>query len=139
MKVLCSAAEKLGVTIAVEGVSSFVINSPERMHRLMTELNSPNMAVIFDPLNLLTISNYDKQDELIKNMFELLGDKIVAIHLKDFGIVDGKLKQCKIGDGIMNIPLLFSLIRKYKPQIPVILEEIDENDLLSTISYLEQI
>lgn len=139
MSVLRDAAEKLGVTIAVEGVSFFVINSPERMHRLITELNSPNMAVIFDPLNLITMENYESQEELFEKMFSLLGEKIVAIHLKDFELTDGGIRQCPLGKGIMNIPLLLSIIRERKPNIPVILEEVKEDDLVRSLEYLNGI
>ena len=131
MKVLRDAAEKLGVMIAVEAVSGFVINSPEKMHRLISDLDSPNMAVIFDILNLFTVDNYRHQDEIIQKMFELLSDKIEVIHLKDFKVEDNQLKQCPIGEGLMNIPLILSLIKEYKPRIPVILEEVREEDLLS--------
>ena len=81
MKDLKDAAEKLGVMIAVEAVSCFVISSPERMLRLVNDLNSPNIVVIFDLLNLLTIDNYKNQEEIIDKAFVLLGDKIAVIHL----------------------------------------------------------
>ena len=84
MKYLRDNAEKLGVIIAVEGVSAFVIDTPEKMYRLLKDLNSPNIAVIFDLLNLLTVENYKEQEKIIDKMFDLLGDKIAIIHLKDF-------------------------------------------------------
>lgn len=136
MRTLCTAAEKLGVMIAVEGVSMFVINTPERLHRLITELDSPNMVAIFDPLNLLTVENYTRQDELFDTMFSLLGDKIAVVHLKDFKVVDNRLRQCPIGEGLMNIPRLLSLIKQHKPHLPVILEEVKEDDLMRTVNYL---
>ena len=139
MSVLRDAAEKLGVTIAVEAVSFFVINSPERMHRLITELNSPNMAVIFDPLNLITLENYNGQEALFNKMFELLGEKIAVIHLKDFKVVGDHLEQCPIGEGLMNIPLLLSIIKERKPNIPIILEEVKEKDLLRSVEYLNSL
>ena len=136
MKFLCSQAEKLGVTIAVEGVFDFVIGTPKLMHRLVSDLNSPNIAVIFDVFNLLTISNYKKQDEIMKEMFDLLGDKIAIIHLKDFKVVENKLVQCKIGEGILNIPLLLSLIKENKPRIPIVLEEVKEELLVESMNIL---
>lgn len=134
MKYLRDNAEKLGVTVAVEGVSAFVIDSPEKMLRLVNDLNSPNVAVIFDLLNLLTIDNYKNQEQIIDAAFELLGDKISVIHLKDFIAEDGKLKQCEIGKGICNIPYLLSVIKDRKPNIPIILEETREDDLPRAIN-----
>lgn len=134
MKYLRDNAEKSGVIIAVEGVSAFVIDTPEKMLRLVNDLNSPNIAVIFDLLNLLTPENHQNQEQIIDTAFELLGDKIAVIHLKDFIADDGKLKQCEIGKGICNIPYLLSVIKDRKPNIPIILEETREDDLPRAIN-----
>ena len=139
MKVLRDAAEKLGVMIAVEAVSCFVINSPEKMLRLLKDLDSPNILVIFDLLNLLTIENYINQEEIIDIAFELLGDKISVIHLKDFIIEDNQLKQCPIGEGLINIEKILSIIKTRKPQIPIILEETLERDAMVAENYLKEI
>lgn len=138
MKFLCAEAEKLGVTIAIEGVFDFVIGTPKLMHRLVSDLNSPNIAVIFDIFNLLTIDNYKDQDKIMKEMFDLLEDEIAIIHLKDFKVVGNKLEQCKIGEGILNIPLFLSLIKDKKPCIPIILEEVKEDVLVESMRYLDR-
>ena len=138
MKVLRDAAEKLGVMIAVEAVSYFVINSPERMLRLVNDLNSPNILVIFDLLNLLTIDNYKNQEEIIDTAFELLGDKISVIHLKDFIIVDNQLRQCELGKGLLNISKILAVIKNYKLQVPIILEETKEDNLACSLGYLNR-
>ena len=139
MSFLRDNAEKLGVIIAVEAVSFFVINSPERMHRLISELDSPNMAVIFDLLNLITLENYNNQEEIINKAFELLREKIAVIHLKDFNIVDGCIRQCPLGEGLVNIPYLLSMVKKHKPNVPVILEEVKEDDLIRSLNYLNSL
>lgn len=69
-------------------------------------------------------------------MFDLLGDKIAIIHLKDFKAVENKLEQCRIGEGSLNIPYLLSLIKKNKPHIPIILEEVKEEALTETMKFL---
>ncbi|MBR6509059.1 MAG: sugar phosphate isomerase/epimerase [Clostridia bacterium] len=139
MKVLRDAAEKLGVMIAVEAVSCFVINSPERMLRLLNDLDSPNILVIFDLLNLLTIENYKNQEEIIDTAFELLGDKISVIHLKDFIVEENLLKQCPIGEGLINIEKILSIIKTRKPNIPIILEETRGEDSGLAINHLNRI
>lgn len=139
MKVLRDAAEKLGVMIAVEAVSCFVINSPEKMLRLLKDLDSPNILVIFDLLNLLTIENYKNQEKIIDTAFELLGNKISVIHLKDFIIEDNQLKQCPIGEGLVNIEKILSVIKTCKSNIPVVLEETTEDNLIQSLQKLNQI
>ena len=51
----------------------------------------PNLQIIFDPVNLLDISNYQNRDVIIEEAIELLGDDIAMVHMKDFVVQDGKL------------------------------------------------
>lgn len=129
MKILVSNAEKLGVMIGVEGVSVFVIDTPQKMKRLIDDLNSPNVLTIFDPVNYLNEENYKNQDKIITDTFEMLGDRMGAIHVKDFVVEDGKLKDVVPGEGILNFELIVSLAQKYKPHMPFLLEGAAECDI----------
>lgn len=129
MKELVSVAEELGVNIGVEGVWCYVINSPKRMKRLVDDLNSENVKVIFDPINYLNDSNIDKQDEMIDEFFELFSDKICAIHLKDFVFENGKREGVYPCSGELNHKKIFGYLKKINPDIPVVLEGTDENML----------
>lgn len=122
LKELVCDAEKLGVMLGIEGVAVHPVNTPEMMKKLCDEINSPNMLVIFDPVNYITEENYMQQDEMIVKTFELLSDKLTAVHLKDFDIADGKKTEMRVGEGIFNVKLLFEQIRKHKPYIDVLLE-----------------
>lgn len=136
MKYLTGEAEKLGVMIAVEAVSCFVIHSPETMLRLVNDLNSPNICVIFDLLNLLTMDNYKNQAQIIETAFDILGDKIIAVHLKDFKIEHNRLVQCSIGEGLLNIPFLLSAVKNTKPYLPIILEGTNEEKITESMFLL---
>ncbi len=129
IKILVAEAEKFGVIVGIEGVTKHVMNTPERIKRVLDNVKSNNLQVIFDPINFIDESNYDKQDEIIKKSFELFGDRIVMIHAKDFIYEDGKVKQVSIGEGQFNYPLLLSLIKEKKPYIDIILEDTVPKDL----------
>lgn len=122
VRLLADEAEKLGVMIAVEGVYIHPINTPEKMKRLIDEVNSPNLLVIFDPINYIDGNNYINQDEIILKSFELFADKMTMIHLKDFKIVDGRRVNVRIGEGMFNFKLLLECVNKYKPGIDMTLE-----------------
>jgi len=122
IKKMVSAAEKLGVRIGLEGVFCNPIYSPERMDRLLKEVDSPNLAVIFDPVNLITAENYKEQRQLIDKAFSLYGGKIEAIHLKDFNITDGKKVEVKTFDGIFDYKYLIEKIKAEKPYLPILIE-----------------
>lgn len=77
--------------MGIEGVHFHVINTPTKMKRLVDDLNSPNVRVIFDPVNYINTANYKNQDEIINTHFDLLGEKTKLLHLKDFKLVTVKL------------------------------------------------
>lgn len=139
VKILVAEAEKFGVMVGIEGVAKHVINTPERMKRVLDNVKSNNLQVIFDPVNLINENNYDKQDDLIRKSFELFGDRIVAIHAKDFEYTDGEIKLASIGKGKLNYPLLLSLIKERKPYTDVLLENTTTEDIDESINYITEI
>jgi len=139
IKILVEEAEKFGVFVAIEGVTKHVINTPERIKRVIDNVKSNNLQVIYDPVNLIDENNYDKQDDLIRKSFELFGDRIVAIHAKDYVYEDGNIKLATIGKGQFNYPLLLSLIKQKKPYIDVLLENTTPKDIDESINYITEI
>ena len=139
MRCLTDNAEKLGVMIGIEGVSFFVINTPQKMKRIIDDLDSPNILTIFDPINYLNDSNYKEQDKIIEEAFELLGDTMAAIHVKDFDVVDGHMKDVVPGTGRLNFELLISLAQKYKPNIPFLLEGVIEENVNRVKEFLNSV
>lgn len=128
MKEIVDEAERQGVTVGIEGVCWFVINTPQKMKRIVEDLNSDNVKVIFDPVNYLNIDNYEKQDEMINDMFELLADKICVLHAKDFTVENGEFKYVKPTEGMLNYKLIFEKMKEHNLDLPIICEEIDEKD-----------
>lgn len=124
LKRLVKVAEQFGVIVAIEGVADkHTIHSHERMLRVFEAINSPNLGMIYDPVNFLPNDKIDQSDDLMREAFELFSHKMVAIHAKDYivkdGIKDGTIPS---GKGFLNYPLLFELIKKYKPYCHVLLE-----------------
>jgi len=138
IKILVEEAEKFGVIVGIEGVAKHVINTPERMKRVLDNIKSNNLQVIFDPVNLINEENYEKQDEIVKKSFELFGDRIVAIHAKDYVYEDSEIKLASIGKGQFNYPLLLSLLKERKPYIDVLLENSTKDDIDYSINYLTE-
>ena len=133
---LADCAEKLGVMIAVEGVRVFVINSPKRMKRMIDDLNSPNILCIFDPLNFLCAENFKDQDEMIDEVFELYGDRVCAIHLKDFISDENGFRMALPTEGQLNITKILTWVKHNKPDMPSVLEETKEVNLQRVIDNL---
>ena len=130
LKELVAYAEKLGVMIGIEGVKAFVINDPQKMRRLLDDLNSPNVLAIFDPINFLGADNYNDQDKIIDDAFNLYGDEMCVLHLKDFVIdADGNMKSALPTEGMLNTEKILRYIKQRKPDMPVVLEGTGEKDL----------
>ena len=128
VKELVAEAEKFGIDVGIEGVHAFVINSPEKMARLMKDVDSDHIKSIFDPYNLITIDNYTQQDKMINDMFDLVGEKIVAIHAKDFVVENGKIQRVIPGKGMLNYKLIFQKMKEKNLDIPIICESINDID-----------
>lgn len=136
-KKFAKVAEKNGTNMGLEPVYTLTIWNIEIVKELFNDLNSKNFKIIFDPVNLIGIENYQQQDELIENMFEIFKDNIVTVHFKDFLVEDGKLIRVSPGKGILNYKLLLSKMKKYN--INGILDEVPKEDLEFSKKYVENI
>lgn len=105
---LLPLAEELGVTVAVEPVSYHAMATPELTREVLRDMASPRLAVIFDPVNLLSSDCLERQEELFDRAFACFGDRIAAVHLK------GAYRD---GDALRGGPLKGSLLR-YDRVIP---------------------
>jgi sugar phosphate isomerase/epimerase len=155
---LVAEAEHFGSTVGIEGVASHVLDSPQRIRRLLDDIRSNNLQIIFDPVNLLDGTNYQDQDRIIKESLDLFGDRIAIIHAKDFIPMDRKspdsppssnrkspdlpaasLKQTRAGAGgaghLRYAPLM-QWLKTQKPHIPILLEEASEDTAEQCAAYL---
>lgn len=136
---LVKEAEKFGVFVGIEGVSKNTINTPKRMRRLLDTIQSNNLQVIFDPVNYLNTDNYRDQDTIIKDAFELFGDRIVILHAKDFIIENGQRKVVAPGKGLLNYELLLKLLKNKKPLIHTLMEDVNPEFMDGGRDYLKDL
>ncbi|MBR2528370.1 MAG: sugar phosphate isomerase/epimerase [Blautia sp.] len=122
---IVKAAEQLGVTVGIEGVFDHTIHSPQMMARLLADLDSEAVEVIFDAVNLMTPeTEFDivLQRRLIDKAFSLYGDRISVLHLKDFVFEGQKQSYRHPGEGHFDYSCLMEHISKEKPHIIGLLE-----------------
>ncbi len=139
MREIVSAAEKLGVIVGVEGVATHTLYSPEMMKRFLDDIDSPNVEVILDPVNLIDEKNYMEQEKVIDRVFEFYGDRVSVIHIKDFALVDGQVKYAQVGEGLFNYENLFRHLKFKKPHITMLIENSNEERFHSDCEYLQKI
>ncbi|MEZ3426296.1 MAG: sugar phosphate isomerase/epimerase [Lachnospiraceae bacterium] len=121
-------AEKAGVILAIEPVWKHIVYNPARAKRVLQEIASPNLQIILDPVNLLDISNYGRQREIVEEAIDVLGDEIAMVHIKDFRAEGGKLVSVGAGLGQMDYTAIMKFIREKKPFMHVTLENTTPED-----------
>ncbi|MGC6767991.1 sugar phosphate isomerase/epimerase family protein [Enterococcus sp. LJL51] len=120
---LVKCGEKYGILVGIEPGLNHPIYSVERMNQLIQRIDSDYLGVVLDATNLITAANYQQQTTILKQAFELFGEKIAAIHLKDFVIEAGKVIPAAVGEGLMDIEGMLEIINTHKPLINIVLEE----------------
>lgn len=122
-------AEEAGVYLTIEPAYHHVISTPTRLKRLVDELDSSNVRVIFDLFNLLHKGNTDQQRQLINEMVEFFNDKIMIVHAKDFVLEGDELVQVAPGKGAMDYPYLIEKLRTLQTTPDIILEGVLGEDI----------
>jgi L-ribulose-5-phosphate 3-epimerase len=138
---LVSTAERFGVTVGIEGVAGqHTISTQERMVRVLEAIDSPNLGVVYDPVNFLPVERtVELQEDSIEGAFERFGDRIVTVHAKDFTVVDGRKKgDLPAGTGLLNWNLLFRLLKKRKPMMHVLLENTTPETMDRTLRFVRE-
>lgn len=83
---LAKVAESCEVTLAAHPQITSPLCSIERMRRLVDEADSSRVKILLDPVNITTIDAYFNMAGFINQIFDELGDYIVALHAKDVTI-----------------------------------------------------
>ncbi len=123
LKPVVRCAESYGVTIAIEPVARHIVWNAQRCLRVLEEVGSENLQVLFDPVNLLDMDNVDNREEVIDEFMEILGDSIAMLHLKDF-VRDGSgLRSVGAGTGEMDYSSIMRFVKSEKPFLYATLED----------------
>lgn len=139
MREIVSAAEKLGVIVGVEGVHDHTLYCPEIMRRFLEDIDSPNVEVILDPVNLISAENFQNQDQVIDNAFKLYSDRISVIHLKDFVMKNGEPEFAHVGTGLLHYETVMRNLKAQKPHIAMLLENSNTQRYHGDVAYLQKI
>ncbi len=117
-------AERFGVIIAIEPVIRHIVWNPRRCRQVLDAVSSPNLQVLFDPVNLLDKTNVDRRDEVFAEALDLLGKDIAMVHLKDFvRDPDGEPKSLGAGLGEMDYTPIMRFLKREKPFMYATLED----------------
>ena len=140
MREIVAAAEKLGVIVGVEGVFNHTLYSPARMKRFLEDIDSPNVEVILDAVNLIHPGQVEPeaQKRVIDRAFAYYGDRIGALHVKDF-VFDGQEQLFRhVGDGLFRYEPLMKHVKERKPHIAMLLENSSRERYHEDVKFLRR-
>jgi len=133
---LVREAERFGVFVGIEAVERYVISSPRRLRRLIDEVGSPNLRVIYDPVNLLSAANCGQEAEIVEEAQALLGDRIGIVHAKDYAVSGGVFRELPAGRGGLDYRRILRWIKARRPDLDVLLENTEPATVAGTVSFL---
>lgn len=132
-------AEQMGVIFAIEPVFKHIVYNPVRARKVLDAINSPNLQIILDPVNLLDINNYTAQREIVKEAIALLGKEVAVVHIKDYQVMNGKLKSVAAGNGEMDYSDLMQFMKREKPYIHATLENTVPENAVAARKHIQKL
>ncbi len=132
-------AEKMGVIMAIEPVYRHIVYDAKRAREVLDRIESPNLQIIFDPVNLLWTDNYQQRDEVIDEAIDILGNDIAMIHLKDSVLKEDKVESVGCGFGEMNYRNILKFAVTKKPYIHATLENTKPETAVRSRQLIEDI
>lgn len=83
METAVEIAERNDLDLGIEPELANVVNSAEKAHRLIAEIQSPRIKIVLDPANLFETATSQVQRNIVSAAVDLLADRIVMAHAKD--------------------------------------------------------
>ena len=124
------------------------------MRRVLDTFRSDNLKVIYDPINLTSWLGLEEEDGSVREKpskeaveravradLDLLAPDIVAIHAKNY-VLDSngwKIGNKPLMEGVVDWSVIFSLLREYGIDVPILLENLKPSTLKETLLYLDSI
>lgn len=161
---ICKQIEELskfaydhGSVFLVENYVNNVVGSVDKLNRLFSDVNHPGLGLLMDPTNYFTDTNIDDVDGELNRIFNALGDRIKIAHAKDCKPAEdtsekhadidaveshtfrgaGAVELPAPGLGILNYDLYLQRLSKIHPNIPIIIEHLDEQDIPRAKKFLD--
>lgn len=156
---LTEHARRHGATFVVETYVNNVIGSVEESLRLFADVDSPHLKLAMDPTNYFEEHNIGDMDGTLNRIFDALSDKIVFAHAKDVQLSTedkgvqltdvtateghslrgvGKIELPAPGLGDLNYNLYLRRLAKKHPNLPIIIEHLEEDDIPRAKKFLDQ-
>lgn len=134
---LVAAGERFGTIVGVEPGANHPIHDIETTVRLLNDVDSPYLGIVFDPTAYTTPSGLtcDGSDQVTftKHAFEAFGEHVVAVHIDDFTVDGSGIHRCNVDEGTMDVAGVLRIVNRARPWVPVILEQTTDEAIARTV------
>ena len=138
-----------GSVFLIENYVNNIIGTVDQVLRLFGDIRHNSLGLLMDPTNYFSDGNIDDVDGELNRIFNALGDKIKIAHAKDCKRAEdlsekhadidadeshtfrgaGSVELPAPGLGILNYNLYLKRLSALYPNIPLIIEHLDEPDI----------
>ena len=138
-----------GSVFLVENYVNNIIGTVNQLLRLFSDVSHPSLGLLMDPTNYFSDANIEDVDGELNRIFNALGDRIKVAHAKDCKRAEdtsekhadidadeahtfrgaGSVELPAPGLGILNYDLYLKRLSAIHPNIPLIIEHLDESDI----------
>jgi sugar phosphate isomerase/epimerase len=142
-------AHEHNAVFLVENYVNNVVGSVDQLLRLFREIDHPGLGLLMDPTNYFNGLNIRDVDGELHRIFNALDGRIRIAHAKDIKRAEnseekhasidaveshtfrgaGDVELPAAGLGILNYELYLKLLSRNHPNIPIIIEHLDESDI----------
>ena len=156
---LCQTAYDHGAVFLLETYVNNVVGSVEETVRMFAQVDHPALGLLMDPTNYFEAHNIDAMDRVLNQVFDTLAPHVRIAHAKDVARsgADKSVKHADLGDaearlsyrgvgeivlnapgtGVLNYDLYLRRLAEKHPNIPVIVEHLDEADVARSKAFLD--
>lgn len=146
---LADFAGEWGSTFIVENYVNNVIGTVEQVERMFRDVNSKHLGLICDPTNYFDGKAMEDVDGTLNQIFDRLSPYMKIAHAKDIKLAadtgekhadidadashsfrgSGSVELPAAGLGVLNYELYVKRLAEEHPNIPLIIEHLDEGDI----------
>ncbi len=147
-----------GATFLLETYVNNVVGSVEETVRMFAEIDHPALGLLMDPTNYFEAHNIGDMDKVLKQIFDTLADKVKIGHAKDVKLAGedksekhadidaaeshsfrgvGEIELPAPGLGALDYDYYLRRLSEKHPNIPVIIEHLDESDVPRAFDFLK--
>lgn len=137
MEKAVALADDHGVTLAFEPEVANVIDSAPKARKLLDEIQSPLLKVVFDGANIHHKGELPNQHRTISEAINLLGDDIIMAHAKDLDR-DGEAGHLAAGTGLLDYDHYLGCLREIEFDGPIQLHGLSEDQVSQCVSFLRE-